>query len=283
MIPSALRLAAFAAALAVVVPPHSWGQNIRILAITSGADFSSSWILPGGLGTIFCSGLTGISGTLAAAGFPLPTTLSGVTVTIGPTLRAPLLAVADFGGYQQINFQLPWETPAGSLISISQGSASSPPTLLPANPVWSVFFKDSAGAVIAQHASGFSLVTPDNPARPGEWIIAYASNLGSVAAPPPSGAPAPLDRLSPISGSGVTGVVLISDDGPRAVESNYIGLTPGALGLYQVNLRIPTAYRASGIRIALSRLRFCGFFFVPGCGRGFVTEYSSAATLPFAP
>jgi uncharacterized protein (TIGR03437 family) len=283
MIPAALRLAVLAAALAGVVAPHSWGQNIRILAITSAADFSSSWILPGGLGAIFCSGLAGISGTVAAPGFPLPTTLSGVTVTIGPTLHAPLLAVADLGGYQQINFQLPWETPAGSPIAISQGSASSPPAALPANPVWSVFFKDSAGAVIAQHASDFSLVTPGNPARPGEWIIAYASNLGSVAAPPPSGTPAPLDRLSPIAGSGVTGVVLVSDNGPRAVESNFIGLTPGAAGLYQVNLRIPDGYRDAGVRLAFSRLRFCGFFFVPGCGRGFVTEFSSAATLPFMP
>src|SRR5208283_3642887 len=74
----------------------------------------------GSIGTIFCTGLK-ISGVVAATSAPLPTALAGVTVTVGG-VAAPLFAVADLGGYQQINFQVPTD-PGGAQVVVSQNSA----------------------------------------------------------------------------------------------------------------------------------------------------------------
>lgn len=77
--------------------------------VTNAASFVTGLPPPGSLATIFCSGLTGIQ-SLDAPGFPFPLILEGVTVTIGGT-PAPIVALANFGSYQQIDLQVPWDIP----------------------------------------------------------------------------------------------------------------------------------------------------------------------------
>jgi len=61
--------------------------------------------LEGSLVTIFCERLDGVEDA-AVNKFPLPDSLSGVTVTLDG-VNLPLLAVAKFRGHQQINAQVP--------------------------------------------------------------------------------------------------------------------------------------------------------------------------------
>ena len=78
------------------------------LVVASGVTFEPGLPNNGGFATAFLSGLN-LSGIIAAQGTPLPLSLAGVTVDVCGA-PAPLYAVADLNGYQQINFQVPWES-----------------------------------------------------------------------------------------------------------------------------------------------------------------------------
>jgi len=82
------------------------------VVVTSAASFEFGLSYYGSIAAIFCRGLTGITETIQAAGFPLPRELGGVRVTIGG-VPAPILAVAPVEGYYQINVQVPWEARFG--------------------------------------------------------------------------------------------------------------------------------------------------------------------------
>ena len=275
-----VRFHTLLALAAVVVPTQSGGQTpLEVLAITTATDFSRSWPEPGGLGVVFCRGLTGINGIVQAPGFPLSDSLGGVQVNLTDVANAPILAVADFGSYQQVNFQAPWTTSAPvTSVSVSQEGTRSAKVDVP-TAGWSPFFADSSGLAVAQHAEDYRRVTREDPAHPGEWIIAYGSSIGAVRNPPPSGMPAPLDALSPVIDSLIV-PAFIPQGGSGALQYNYIGLTPGAVGVWQVNLRVPDVQPDGDLRLVMLRTKFCGFFFVIGCGRGFVTEQSVSVVLP---
>ena len=274
--------------LFVAASPQMCGE-IRVLAVTSSAGFARGFPRPGSLATLFCTGLAGINGVFAAPGAPLPRTLAGVRVTffsVDP-IQAPLLAVADLGGYQQINFQVPWEVgqravfPGGALVTVSQGDNSA--VVSDGLAPWGQFFVDPAGYVIAQHAADYRLLTADNPARPGEWIVAYGSNFGAAVWQPSTGEPAPLDQLSPLD-PGVPApwqfsLFLRQPGGDIRLATNFIGLAPGAVGVYQANFRMPDAIASGDAPFYVQRFRDCGFFFRQDCGRGITLEISARPNL----
>lgn len=268
--------------LVVAVAPQICGQ-IRVLAVTSSAGFVRGMPGPGSLATIFCTGLTGINGTLSAQELPLPRTIAGVRVTFSglEAIDAPLLAVADLGGYQQINLQVPWEARYRNVVTVSQGASSDVATYEGLS--WGQFFVDAAGYVVAQHAADYRLVTAANPARPSEWIIAYGSSFGPVAGQPRTGAPAFLDQPSPLyPGAPVPwqfSVYLRQPGGDIRLEMNFIGLAPGTVGVYQVNFRMPDRVAPGEASFYVQRHRICGFFLVQGCGRGVQLDVSARPKL----
>src|SRR5579872_6669222 len=88
-------------------PVAVWCQ-IGIIVVGNGASLRPGLPPNGSIGTVFCTGLT-VSGFVSAQGFPLPTTVAGVTVTVRG-VPAPLFAVADLGfGFQRVDFQVPQE------------------------------------------------------------------------------------------------------------------------------------------------------------------------------
>jgi uncharacterized protein (TIGR03437 family) len=257
---------------------------IEVLAVTSSANFAQGLTQPGSLASVFCTGLQNLSGLVAAEGYPLPRELAGVTVTVNG-VEAPILAVANIGGgsYQQINIQIPWEAKAPLIFEVRQEGAAARFTP-PVNNGWGIFFVDSSGNAIAQHASDYRLVTQSDPARSGEWVVVYATNLGPVENHPADGYPADLNLLAPV----------VPDDSPYLdyyglvsgsfgsyqathIQSNYIGMAPGTMAA-QVNLLVPDTVQAPGdLVFQLIKVYHCGFFFTPGCGRGFTTV---AASMP---
>ena len=186
-------------ALVVVSALPARGQ-IRILGITSSANFAVGRLLPGSLASVFCTGIQNVGGVIAAQEYPLPRMLAGVRVTVNG-IEAPILAVADLSGgsYQQINVQVPWGVAiaSGLEFEVSQLGVSSHFTTSPQGP-WPVFFVDSSGYAIAQHASDYRPVTESDPAKPGEWTVVCATNLGPVQNQPADGYPAPPGVVDPI-------------------------------------------------------------------------------------
>ena len=215
--------------------------QIQVLAVATSSDFTPDLPAPGSLASIFVEGLTGISGIVQASGYPLPYTLAGVSVTVYGT-PAPILAVANWGeSYEQINIQVPISSDSNLQIQVTQSGQSGAMTPVGNSGRWGVFFADAKGQGVLQHAD-YSLVTAANPAKPGEVLVAYATNLaayGTVSNAPPIGVAASADPLPRIDNLVLW--TLQAQVNGQAAASQYMGLTPGLAGVFQVNFVVPTS------------------------------------------
>jgi len=100
---------------------------------------------------------------------------------------------------------------------------------------------------VAQHPD-FSLVTASNPAKPGEVLVIYLVGMGTPSPPVASGALSPANPLAK-----VTGQVTV-DGQPAAVQ--FAGLTPGFVGLYQINFAVPTGARTGTLDLVVTQSGF---------------------------
>jgi uncharacterized protein (TIGR03437 family) len=200
---------------------------------------------PGSLVTIYGTGLTrNVNGVVVADHTPLPADLAGTSVEFAAfdnsSLKyvhrfAPLSAIANVGGQEQINLQIPWELASSSVeIAIHNNGFQSGLMnygLRPTNP--GVFTIDgTAGAIV--HGADNMLVTSGSPASRGEVIVIYATGLGAVNPPSPTGQPAA--AAEPLSRTVATPIVTI---GGATAQVLFSGLTPNFVGLYQLNVVVP--------------------------------------------
>ncbi|HEY4360605.1 MAG TPA: hypothetical protein VGN17_06535 [Bryobacteraceae bacterium] len=238
--------------------------QIQVIGMGTSSDFTSSLPATGSLASIFVKGLTGITGVVQASGSPVPDTLAGVSVTIYGS-PAPILAIADvndlYGHWQQINIQIPLPPPGqtgnGPLILVTQSGETGAGAAPGFYGQWGVFFADAKKNGVLQHAD-YSLVTAANPARPGEMLVAYATNLAdydSISNAPAIGMPAGADPLPRVDQPGLFSYYA-NVNGVR-VETPYVGLSPGLIGVFQVNFVVP-----SSIGPSLATLQMIGF---PSC------------------
>ncbi len=175
---------------------------------------------------------------------PLPTNLGGTSVIIGG-IPSPVYYVSP----GQVNAQLPFELVAGRRyeIVISANGALSTPNGIQVTDTTPGVAAFANGLIIAQHLSG-ALVTEDAPAAPGEFIIFYLAGLGTLDSPVPSGNATPFDHL-------VHPVVppSIAFNGKSAPVA-FAGMTPGLVGLYQINFQIPADAPNGDLSMVISQL-----------------------------
>jgi uncharacterized protein (TIGR03437 family) len=88
------------------------------------------------------------------------------------------------------------------------------------------------GYAAAVHASG-QIVTPANPAQPGETIEVFTTGLGTAYPTVADGAAPPLSPLSPTLNT-INAAV-----GGVSATVVFAGLAPTLAGLYQINVTIP--------------------------------------------
>src|SRR4051812_28809480 len=268
----------FAIALFVVAATQGRGE-IRILGVTVASTYAAGLPSAGSLATIFCTGLTNIGGVIQADGGELPRSLAGVQVLMG-SVAAPILAVADFKDYQQINFQVPWE-PVPTSVMIAHGAERAVTAGLTPN-FWSVFFRDAKGYAAAQHASDYRPVTAEDPARSGEFINVYATDLGTIDGPPPTGVPAPFDRKYALNVSQESYYLLMSGGGTLVT---FMGLAPGLVGVYQIQFRMPEIADTHDAELSVQKIRHCAIglpYGDPACVRGMYLINSTTGRLPVA-
>ena len=172
---------------------------------------------------------------------PLPLIFNGTQVLVGG-IQAPMFYL----GPAQINIELPTELKVGKqyqvLVSTGGGvTVADPITIVPVSPG---VVSQIDGTIIAQHGDG-TLVTSLKPAKPGESLAFYLTGLGGTNPPIATGAQAPF-ALSPT----VTPVTVSVDSGP-ALTPAYAGLTPGGIGLYQINFQVPANARTGLLTVAV--------------------------------
>ena len=200
-------------------------STVSISSVVNGASFQPP-LAPGSLATVFGNNFA--SANAQATDLPLPATLGRVSVTVNGML-APLL----FVGPQQINFQVPYETTVGTAtIAVSVNGISSValmPTITATAP--GIFVFDGNRAVAQDQ--DYTLNDDAHPAAPGTFVMIYATGLGQLDNPIPTGSPAP---SSPLSRALVVPTVTI---GGMNADVAFAGMTPGLVGLAQINAKVP--------------------------------------------
>jgi uncharacterized protein (TIGR03437 family) len=200
----------------------SYAQTVTPGGVVNNAGFQAP-VAPGSLIAIFGDNLA--AAPAAASTLPLPTTLGGVSVTVNGTLAAPLIYVSD----KQINAQLPYETSVGSATLSVNGSAPVSFSVVASAPGILTY---GANRAVAINQDG-SLNSSDHPAQAGSWVTVYMSGQGLVSPAVVSGAASPGNPVAQPM------LAVVATIGKQSAGIMFAGLTPGAVGLFQVNLRIP--------------------------------------------
>ena len=216
--------------------PDITGEGVFLspLGVVNAASFAPpTYPVSGGtLVSLFGSGLA--PSVEQAQAVPLPTSLGGVSVTING-VPASLLFVS--GG--QLNLQVPFAT-SGTLATISvnnNGTISNEVTVPVAQTSPAIFSTDGTGfgPGTVVHAD-FSLVNEARSAAPNETVVIFLTGLGPLDPSIADGTPGP--TAEPFSRTTDTSIqVLFAGEAGTVL---FAGAAPGFVGLYQMNVTIPS-------------------------------------------
>ncbi len=217
--------------------PPANPPSFTATGVVNGASFAPGGVVAGEIATVFGSNLTSTSGINLSSTLPLPTDFENVSVTVNG-VPAPLFAVDNVNGQQQINFQVPWTTNSLARIQITNRGATSPVVLVPVQISQPAIFSYSAGGEVfgAILHSNFHLADVANPAKEGETVLIYCTGLGFVS-------PLPKDGVA-ATGQSTMELAAVTIGGVKAPVS-FSGLAPGYVGLYQINAQVPTGLAAT--------------------------------------
>ncbi len=218
------------------------------LGIVNAASFVSGGLVPGGMATLFGSNLTSGKGINLASSVPLATELLNTSITIDQTLRAPIFAVDNVNGQQQINFQVPWELAGKSsaAVQVTNNGAVSLPVIVPvlaAQPGVFAYFVGSDTFGVVLHAT-FQLADSAHPVVGGEVVLVYCTNLGAVSPSISDGAAG--------TGSEITVATPVATIGGASAPVSFHGTAPGFVGLYQLNVQVPLGLDAKNQPLVVS-------------------------------
>ena len=204
-------------------------------AILNSATFAPG-IAPGGLVTFLGAGLApSIQGVVTD-----PLQMQGYSVSFDG-IAAPILALVNQNGTEQINAQVPFEestgtsdsvtiqTPLGSVILTNVTVNEFAPGMFSSGTV--TVDGQSYPLAAALRPDG-SYASPSNPVQPGEAVTFFATGLGQTV---------------PMASTGVAGVpgqlvgsalyAGVNNQGDAVVSAIY---QPGAIGVYAVTIQIPS-------------------------------------------
>jgi uncharacterized protein (TIGR03437 family) len=217
------------------------------VAVSAATFFPGVSVAAGSLASVFGVDLS--PETAAAGAIPLPTELGGSFVEIGlDEVRAPLV----FASTGQINLQIPPATAVGVQqlrVRLAQtdeligggfvGVAGTRPGLF-------TLSQNGVGFAVAVNENG-TFNTPENPAPRGSVITLYGTGQGptnpAVAAgeAPPSGVLAnttAVPKQSAIECLQPNAMCVVMAN--KIAETQFSGLAPDFVGLWQLNVKVPT-------------------------------------------
>ena len=238
---------------------------------------------PGLVMTFWIAGLNPIPGAPVQAPVPLPTELSGISLTISqstygkdfplPTLPVPVISIAQTNNCNfpvpvqptstplgcimtgitvQVPYELvvdPFTMPPYTALTVTQDGVPSPAfSIATAHDIVHILTCNLAPCIA--RADGSLLQTGPLPVA-GDILTIYLVGLGTTTPSVPDGqlTPAPAPTLN----DGVfVDLVFGANAGPSVPVMNrpagqqatvtFAGLSPGQIGLYQINVQLPAAF-----------------------------------------
>lgn len=225
-------------------PCYSEDRIVNIASGTPGA------IAPNTLASIYGTRLSYLEKGLLppdASGGVLPTVLpgTGVRVWVGG-IAAPIFYVSA----TQVNFLVPGNLrPTTVEVYVLRDGLVGPKLSMILRDAAPALFMLDPQFVIASHLD-FSLVTADAPARPGAWVVLWATGLGKTEIGLADSDVIPTQAAVIVRQSEFR--VLLNGIAVRPERIAYVGLAPLCAGLYQINLLLPSdADPDPEVRIAL--------------------------------
>jgi len=239
------RSAAIVIAGQVVVVNQAGGAPPGTPVISQGGVVNTASYAPGGPpnGALAQGSFFSIYGSdlgpdqfAKAPGYPLPTSLGGVSVAITTaTTRADAYLVFTSKG--QINAILSSAVPVGDaqVVISYNGKTGSPAAIRVVKTSVGVFFQrvDGKDLAIAQNiasATDYPLNLPDTPAKPGQIVILWVTGVGPVSVAD-NGAP---------GGGDMTGVPVTITVGGIAAQRLYAGRQPETSAVDNIYFTVPS-------------------------------------------
>jgi uncharacterized protein (TIGR03437 family) len=204
-----------------------------ISSVLNGASFqpgieSGSWAMIKGVNL---APTTRVWGDADFTGDRLPTSLTGVTVTVD---GKP--AYVYYISPTQINVQVPDDSALGNVqVVVDNNGIFSAPAFVPLQTYAPAFFMDlGTDYVIASKLPNYTVVgTPSAPAHPGDTLVFWATGFGPTTPAQPAGTKA---STSFVSFTNTQPSITIGGVQVQPISST---LTPGSAGVYQIALTLP--------------------------------------------
>ena len=200
----------------------------------NGASFQvGPGIAPGSYLTLFGTGLSDTTDVAHTSYLPLGIDNVAVSFDV-PSAGLSLPGRMYYVSPTQLNLQVPWELQGqtSALIKVIVEDSMGSLYTLPLTQYSPAFF--IVGSFAAARDKSGNVISSSNPAVRGQTIQMYANGLGPIDTALADGQPAP---LSPLIHTTVLPTVTI---GNQPATVGFSGLAPTFVGLYQVNVTIPT-------------------------------------------
>ena len=217
----------------ITVLPWEYDASVappKLNRIVNSAD-QTPRVAPGSLVSVFGTDLSPVN--IATSQIPLPTALGDSCLTING-LPVPIYFVSP----TQINAQLPYQaTGLVKMKLLTPGGVSDDLNLTIQPQAPGVFYApvDGTSDTVPQlvRKENLTLVTDSNPIHKGDTLTIYLDGMGQTLPIVDAGAPAPSD---PIAVPLVAPTVKL---GNTALTVRSYGLTPGQIGVYQIEVFVP--------------------------------------------
>jgi uncharacterized protein (TIGR03437 family) len=176
--------------------------------------------------------------------------LAAASVWLGE-MQLPILSAARLPAPEgspvtdQINAFVPFQIDRNAGLSVSverAGLQSAPVEVILADARPGIFV---AGEYVVALDQASQLVDGSNRVERGKVVQLFATGLGRVTHEPEPGQPASAAPLSLVQGE-----VAVLFEGIRAIPL-FAGLTPGFVGLYQINVIVPESISPDNGRVAI--------------------------------
>jgi uncharacterized protein (TIGR03437 family) len=216
-----------------------YAQPVPVIAsngvVNAGSSQVGQGLAPGSYISIYGTYLANAS--VGSPTLSLPVSLGTVSVSFdGGGLSLP--GHISYVSPNQVNAQIPWEFQGQSSVKMTVWVSYivSAVYTVPLNTYSPGIFEipDNGHLSAAATDANGVVFTQANPARRGQTIVLYANGLGPVDHQPPSGEPTPFPP--PLAN---TSIATVKIGNSAAQVAAFSGLSPGSVGLYQVNVVVP--------------------------------------------